>query len=202
MTPIYLQSFCFWVIGYNFDLLLPLLIRLTHFPADVPVQILTFAVSLLFEISILLIIDRLAPFGFGTLSGDLLSDMLEPAVLCRPVPVLDVCRNIDHIPGMQLSRFFAPLLIPAASIDADQQLSAALVSVMNVPVVAAARLESHIEGRHLLQCQRFQIALSDEILLKAGVRLPDGKCKVRDCFFLTQISAIIGKVLHAFGQPQ
>ena len=31
MTPIYLQSFCFWVIGYNFALLLPLLIRLTHF---------------------------------------------------------------------------------------------------------------------------------------------------------------------------
>ena len=75
------QSVCFWVIGYYFALLLPLLIRLTHFPADVPVQILTFAVFLLFEIPILLIIDRLAPFGFGTLSGDLLSDMLEPAVL-------------------------------------------------------------------------------------------------------------------------
>ena len=81
MTPIYLQSFCFWVIGYNFDLLLPLLIRLTHFPADVPVQILAFAASVLFETPVLFIIDRLAPFGFSTLSRNLLGDMLEPAVL-------------------------------------------------------------------------------------------------------------------------
>ena len=98
----------------------------------------------------MIFIYRLAPFGFGVLAGYFLRDMLEPAVPGSAVPVLDVCRNIDHVAGMQFSGFFAPFLIPALSVNADEELSAAFVSVMDVPVVAAAGLKRDVEGRDLL----------------------------------------------------
>ena len=46
---------------------------------------------------------------------------------------------------------------------------------MDVPVVAAARLEGDVEYRHLRQRQRRKIALSDKILSVCVVRFTDGK---------------------------
>lgn len=45
---------------------------------------------------------------------------------------------------MQLVRFFAPFLVPAVLIGREQDLAAALLGMMYVPVVAAARLERDV----------------------------------------------------------
>ena len=90
--------------------------------------------------------------------------MGEPAVGSCAVPVLDLCGNVDHGAGRHLDGFHAPLLIVASSADADQHLAARFFGVMDVPVVAAARLKSHVEDRNLLCGNRSQITFSGEEL--------------------------------------
>ena len=65
---------------------------------------------------------------------------------------------------MKFSGFFSPFLIPAASADANQHLSAALAGMMNVPVVPASGFKRHIKDRNLLRRKRSKVTLSDEIL--------------------------------------
>ena len=80
--------------------------------------------------------------------------------------MLDVRRNLHNIADRKAPRRLAFLLIPSLARDADEDLPAALLCMMDVPVVAAARLEGHVVNRHdrpLLR-QDIQIRLSAEIL--------------------------------------
>lgn len=86
------------------------------------------------------------------------------------MPVLYAGRNVNAIAGSHLDRFLAPFLIVSASCNADEDLTAALVSVVNVPVVAALRLKGHIENAYLLGRNRSKIALTNEKLRKSIVR--------------------------------
>ena len=86
---------------------------------------------------ILCVADRLAPLVAAVLAGNLNGDMAEPAVGLRTVPVLDVRGDGDDIADAQALRGLALLLIPALAVDADEQLSAAALRVVDVPVVAA-----------------------------------------------------------------
>ena len=63
--------------------------------------------------------------------------MAEPAAGLRTVPVLDIRRNGDDIADAQTLRGLALLLIPALAVNTDEQLSAAALRVVDVPVVAA-----------------------------------------------------------------
>src|SRR5699024_3693570 len=95
-------------------------------------------------LSVLLIIDSLQPFVGGVFTRHLESQMREPAVFGSAMPVLDACRDHYCVAFVQLAGFFAPFLIPAAAADAQQHLSAAFVGMMDMPVVAAARLKRHV----------------------------------------------------------
>ena len=79
---------------------------------------------------------------------------------------------------MQFSRFLAPFLIPTPAVYADQQLSAVLVSVMDMPVVPAARFKGHIKGRDLLNRERCKVTLPGEILCESIIRLSDRKQEI------------------------
>ena len=57
----------------------------------------------------------------------------------------------------------------------ENQLSAALIGMVNMPVVAAARLKRHIVHPHLTGGEGLQIALSYKILGKSVVGSPDGE---------------------------
>ena len=57
--------------------------------------------------------------------------------------------TFDHVAGTERARRLAPFLVPAASAHAHEQLPAALFGMMDVPMVAAARLERHVEDGHL-----------------------------------------------------
>ena len=74
--------------------------------------------------------------------------MAEPAVCLGPVPVLYSGGDRYHVAGLQASGGFALLLIPALPVHTEKQLPAAGVGVVDVPVVAAARLKGHIGDKY------------------------------------------------------
>ena len=78
------------------------------------------------------------------------------------------------VPGRRLTARLSLLLIPALAGSADEDLAAAVGGVMDVPVVAAARLKGHVgqEGRTFARCcQRVQKGIADKILCKSCIRL-------------------------------
>ena len=93
----------------------------------------------------------------------------------RSVPVLHIRRDVDDIARKHLHGRLAFFLIPAPAGYADQHLPAAFRGVVNVPVVAASRLEGDIVERYLFLGYRSQIAVADEILRVCGVRFADGE---------------------------
>lgn len=101
--------------------------------------------------------------------------MREPAVGCRTMPVLYIGRNVDDRSGQNLYRRFALFLIPAAPGHTDKHLSAAFRGFMDVPVVAAARLESHVGNIHLLTRNRCEVTVAGEILGIRRVGFADGE---------------------------
>ena len=118
------------------------------------------------------------------------------------MPVFDAGSNIDYIAGVQFLRLFAPFLIVAPSGHADEDLSAALISLMDMPVIPAARLKGDIEDPHLAGGEGRQIALSGEILGKAVVGVTDGEYHaVLVCLFF--IAGILCPDLlgHTEGRP-
>ena len=96
------------------------------------------------QLPIRLIRDRLAPFVLAVFAGDFNGDVAEPAVGLSAVPVLDVGGDHDDAALLQADGGLALFLIPALACGADQQLAAALGGVVDVPVVAAARLKGNV----------------------------------------------------------
>lgn len=113
--------------------------------------------------------------------------MGKPAVAGSTVPVLDVGRDMDHRARQNLYGSLTFLLILAAACDAYQHLTAALGGLMDVPVVAAGRLECNVGKGNLRITHAGKIALAGEIAgigsvgfahgeyLLAG-KLLDGSC--------------------------
>ena len=86
------------------------------------------------------------------------------------MPVLDFSRDVDNRSGGHLDRILSPLLIVASSAYADQHLPAAVLCVVDVPVVPAAGLKGNVIHCHLLSGHRCQIALSHK-KLSVGILL-------------------------------
>lgn len=90
--------------------------------------------------------------------------------------MLHTLQNVNHIPCLQLDGRLSPFLVPAFATDADQDLSC---PVMNMPVVAAARLKGHIGHRQnrglalsqIHRLQRSKETVTDKVLGIGAVRL-------------------------------
>jgi len=80
------------------------------------------------------------------------------------MPMLCIRGNTDHLTGCHLYRILSPCPVAAPASNTDQHLSTAALCMMDVPVVAASRLECHVEYRNLLGGYRSRIALSNEEL--------------------------------------
>ena len=99
--------------------------------------------------------------------------MAEPAALLGTVPMLYLGGDRYDIAGLQALGRLACLLIPALAVYTDQQLTAALGGVVDMPVVPAAGFKSDVGNENGL-CgirQRIEIAFADEILGVACVLL-------------------------------
>ena len=86
--------------------------------------------------------------------------VLHPRVLGGTMPVLGLGGDGHHYAGAQHHGLLALLDIPAAARHADEHLHRLVV---DVPVVAAARLEGDVH-QPVLAAERCQIAVADEIL--------------------------------------
>ena len=99
---------------------------------------------------VFLVSNRLQPFVGGILSGNLEGKVGKPAVGSRTVPVLHVGWYVDYVAWQHLHCGLALFLVPSLAGHAHQHLPAALGGMVDVPVVAAARLERHVGERYLL----------------------------------------------------
>ena len=99
---------------------------------------------ILFQFSVHGIVHGLEPFVRAVLAGHLDREVAEPAVGRGAVPVLYAGRDIDSVAGIQLNGILALLLIIAAAGNAYEDLSAAAFGVVDMPVVASARLEGDV----------------------------------------------------------
>ena len=87
------------------------------------------------------VLDRFQPFVGGVHAGNFHCQVGEPAVRCGAVPVLDAGGDIDDISGQDFHRLLAPLLIEAASGDSDEDLTAALIGMMNIGSVSVTLMD-------------------------------------------------------------
>ncbi len=86
------------------------------------------------------------------------------------MPVLHAGRNIDAVPRLHLDCRLAPFLIIASACHTDQDLSAAPIRVMDMPVVPASRLKGHVENAHLPGRYRGKIALPNKVFCEGIIR--------------------------------
>ena len=82
------------------------------------------------------------------------------------MPMFNFGQNIHHIARSQTACRFAGFLIPALACRANQDLTCAVV---DMPVVAAARLESNVDYRRVANGKRGKIADTGKKLGVSGI---------------------------------
>ena len=126
----------------------------------------------LVELTVFFVRNGFEPLVGSVLAGNLECKMGEPAIGRRPVPVLDIGRDIHHVAGTERPGSFAPLLIPPPSSGNKQNLPAAAGGAVDVPVVAAARRERDAAYGYLLGGEHIQITGAVKVRGKGGVLRP------------------------------
>ena len=91
------------------------------------------------------------------------------------MPMFYIGRNMHHIAGLQLLGGLSPLLVISASSSNEEKLSAALVCMVDVPMVTASRLKRNIPNDHLVKRNHIKIALAVKILCIVDVFSANGK---------------------------
>lgn len=153
------------------------------------------------QLVILFIGDGFQPLIGSVFACNLECKVREPTIGCRTVPMLHAGRNVDDRAGQNLHRRFAFFLIPATSGHTDKHLTTAFRRFMDVPVVAAARLESHVGDIYLLTRNRSEVTVAGEISRIRRVGFADGE----NHFTLEGCLGILaGRVFrpHVFGKAK
>lgn len=153
------------------------------------------------ELRIVCIADRFAPLVFALRPRNLHGDVAEPAVPLCAVPVLDIGRDRDDRTGLEADSGLPLLLIPALAGRADQELASAGRGVMDVPVVAAARLKGDVCKKDgLLRIgQRIEEGRAGKILRVGGVfRAPAKDVFLFKCGFILNLRDPYSFPLQAF----
>ena len=90
------------------------------------------------------------------------------------MPVLSVGGDADGLAGLEFLWLLSLDLVVAAAADRDEHLRRIVV---DVPVVAATRLEGHVMDGDLRGLKyRRKVALPHEVLCETVIRLPHRKC--------------------------
>ncbi len=115
--------------------------------------------------------------------------MSKPTVGCRSVPVLDVGGDMDYRAWQDLNRRFPFLLIPSATGNTDEHLTAAACSTMYMPVVATTRLKSDIREGYLRVGDTGKVTVALKISGVCRVRLAN-----REYHFLLKTFFLIYRI--------
>lgn len=89
------------------------------------------------QLAVFLIGNRFEPLVGGFLARTFYCEVAEPAVGLCAVPVLYACGDSHYIADRKALCRLALFLIPAAAVNADKELSAAALCVVDMPVIAA-----------------------------------------------------------------
>ena len=100
--------------------------------------------ALFAEFGVFLIGYRFEPYVFGIFTGYGESKVGKPAVGGCPMPVFHIGGDVDYGAGQNLYSGFPFFLIPAAAGHSHEHLASAMGGFVDMPVVAASRLECHI----------------------------------------------------------
>ena len=100
--------------------------------------------ALLLQFGIAFVIYRLQPLVAGLFAGHFHGNVAEPAAGLGTVPVLDLRRNHNDRAGREAYGFLAFLLVPALACGANKNLPAARFGMVDMPIVAAARLKGDV----------------------------------------------------------
>ena len=92
---------------------------------------------ILFQYSIYLIRYRLTPLIGCLLARYFHGQMGEPGIRCRTMPVLDFRRDVDAVTRLHLDGLFSLFLLVTTSGYTYEDLSAATLCMMDVPIVPA-----------------------------------------------------------------
>ena len=118
--------------------------------------------------------------------------MLEPAVWRCAMPMLYISWYINVIARFHFDGVLAPFLIVTATSHTNQNLPAAARCMVDMPIIAATRLERDVKNINLLLRQRLQIALSGEILRIIIICLPNRKRRLSSEFiFIHNLKTLI-----------
>ena len=140
------RFFCNYIIVTKYSVFLILSRHFHHKKAAIMTAFLRYRSSSLYRLlfPILLIRYNLTPFIFRFFPRHFHGNMGKPTVLFCPVPMLYIRGNRDNHPRDKADGLFSFFLIPSLACGTNQNLSAALFRVMDVPVIPAARLKSYI----------------------------------------------------------
>lgn len=129
---------------------------------------------------VLIVAYRFKPFVGAVGTRCFERHVAHPAVACGAMPVLHAGRNKHHGARRKGQGLLAPFLVPPTAIGAQQNLPAAAASMVDMPVIAAARLKCHVgnELGNLRVGQGVQERLPRKVLGKAVVGVPSPKSGV------------------------
>ncbi len=112
--------------------------------------------------------------------------MGKPTVRSRPMPVLYLGRNVNHISRVQFLSGFAPLLIITPTRRTKQDLTAVMVDVPVVPAInwtpySQSLVVTGFNGIHVCALCELFVTSSFARLFLCFVLVPNLFCKVEHC---------------------
>lgn len=112
--------------------------------------------------------------------------MGKPTVRSRPMPVLYLGRNVNHISRVQFLSGFAPLLIITPTRRTKKDLTAVMVDVPVVPTVnwtpySQSLVVTGFNGIHVCALCELFVTSSFARLFLCFVLVPNLFCKVEHC---------------------
>ena len=125
--------------------------------------------------------------------------MGKPTVRSRPMPVLYLGRNVNHISRVQFLSGFAPLLIITPTRRTKKDLTAVMVDVPVVPAInwtpySQSLVVTGFNGIHVCALCELFVTSSFARLFLCFVLVPNLFCKVEHCpaFWPTCIECYVG----------
>lgn len=95
---------------------------------------------------ILLIINCFKPFIASVFSRNFNCQMRKPTIRSSSMPMLYTNRNIHNISRTKPLCFLTPFLVISSSSYTNKYLTASLISVMNMPIIAALKCSPSLQS--------------------------------------------------------
>ncbi len=118
------------------------------------------------QLAVFLICNGFEPLSGAVLTRNFNRDMRKPRIGFRAVPVPNIRGDNNNLPWGKAYGWFSVLAVPTLARHTDKHLTAVLVRVVDMPVVAAAGFKCHIrenDRAFLTRVEHIQKRVSREV---------------------------------------